>query len=110
MLQITAVGNLAADPETREIGKLEVTNFTVLVNKKRKDEEYVTALRCAVWGARAPLAFDILKKGMQVTVGGSAHMETYETKNGDTRAVLVVDVNDFRVPPKPKVESAEMPF
>ena len=110
MLSLTAVGNLAADPETREVGSLEVTNFTVLVNKRRKDEEFVTPLRCAIWGNRAKIAAEALKKGMQVTVAGQAHLETYETKNGETRANMVVDVNEFRLPPKPKVESAEMPF
>ena len=110
MLSITAVGNLAADPETRRVGKLDVTNFTVLVNKRRKSEEYVTPLRCAVWGERSKNAAELLQKGMQVTIAGQAHLETYEAKNGETRANLVVDVNEFRLPPKPKVESTEMPF
>jgi len=110
MLQVTAVGNLAADPISREVGDLLVTNFTILVNKKRKDEEYVTPLDCAVWGARAPFAQEALSKGMQLTVSGSAHIQTFQNKTGETKAKLVVDVSDFRLPPKPKVESGEMPF
>ena len=110
MLQITAVGNLAADPISREVGDLLVTNFTILVNKKRKDEEYVTPLDCAVWGGRAQFAKEALSKGMQLTISGSAHIQTYESKTGETKAKLVVDVNDFRLPPKPRVESDSMPF
>jgi len=110
MLSITAVGNICYDPENREVGALEVTNFTILVNKKRKDEEYVTALKCAVWGSRAKFAYESLKKGMQLTVSGQAHLETYQTKNGETKSQLVVDVNEFRLPPKPKVDADAMPF
>ena len=110
MLSITAVGNLASDPVTREVGSLEVTNFTLLVNKRRKDEEYVTPMDCAIWGARAKFAHEALQKGMQLTISGSAHLEMYTSKTGETKGKLVVDVNDFRLPPKPKVKTADMPF
>lgn len=110
MLQITAVGNLAADPETREVGDNTVANFTLICNKKVKGEEITSALRCAVWGPRAKVVTDFLRKGAQVTVTGQAYVETYETKTGETRANLNVAVNDFTLPPKPRVESGEMPF
>ena len=110
MLQVTAVGNLEADPIHGEVGNLEVTNFTLLVNKKRKDEEYVTPLDFAIWGARAGFAHQALTKGMQLTISGQAHLEMYQSKTGETRGKLVVDVTDFRLPPKPKVETADMPF
>ena len=53
---------------------------------------------------------DFLTKGSQVTVTGQAYIETYEAKTGETRANLNVAVNDFSLPPKPRVESGEMPF
>jgi single-strand DNA-binding protein len=110
MLQVTAVGNLAADPEVRTVGDNEVANFLILCNKKIKGEEHVSALRCAVWGPRAKVVADYLTKGSQVTVTGQAYVETYETKTGETRANLNVAVNDFTLPPKPRVETADMPF
>ena len=110
MLQITAVGNLAADPETREVEENSVANFTIICNKKVKGEEHTTALRCAVWGPRAKVVSDYLTKGSQVTVTGQAYIETYETKKGETRSSLNVAVNDFTLPPKPRVESDAMPF
>ena len=113
MLNITAVGNLAADPRSNSVGGTDVTNFRLLVNKKIKDQEYVTAVDCAVWGARAAVAAQYLTKGCQVTVAGDAHAETYERKDGSTACKLVLRVSDFTLPPRPAqsaAEPAEMPF
>jgi single-strand DNA-binding protein len=114
MLNITASGNLAADPRNNTAGSTEVTNFTLLVNKKIKDEEYVTAIDCAVWGARAAVAAQYLSKGCQITVAGDAHAETYERKDGSTACKLVLRVSDFTLPPraaqKPAPSADEMPF
>ena len=113
MLIVTACGNLAADPRNNTAGNTEVTNFTLLVNKKMKDQEYVTAVDCAVWGARAAVAAQYLTKGCQVTVAGDAHAETYERKDGSTACKLVLRVSDFTLPPRPAQAAAEpdpMPF
>jgi single-strand DNA-binding protein len=112
MLQITAVGNLAADPELKTVGDREVANFTLMVNKKVKGEDRTTALRCAVWGPRAKVVDDFLTKGSQVTVTGQAYIETFERKDGSPGASLDVAVNDFSLPPRPKAaaDDADMPF
>ena len=115
MLNITACGRLAADPRNNTAGNSEVTNFTLLVNKKTKDAEHVTAIDCAVWGARAAVAAQYLTKGAQVTVAGDAHGETYERKDGATACKLVVRVNDFTLPqraaqPAADAAPASMPF
>ena len=114
MLNITASGNLAADPRNNTAGSTDVTNFTLLVNKKIRDQEYVTAIDCAVWGARAAVAAQYLCKGCQITVAGDAHAETYERKDGSTACKLVLRVSDFTLPPRaaqqPAAAVAEMPF
>ena len=114
MLNITASGNLAADPRNNTAGSTEVTNFTLLVNKKIKDQKYVTAIDCAVWGFGAAVAAQYLSKGCQITVTGDAHAETYERKDGSTACKLVLRVSDFTLPPRPKQQpapsAAEMPF
>ena len=114
MLNITAVGNLAADPRSNTVGQTDVTNFTILVNKKMKDQEYVTAVDCAVWGARAAVAAQYLTKGDRVTVAGDAHAETFERKDGSTSCKIVLRVSDFTLPARPAQQSApsesEMPF
>lgn len=110
MLQITAVGNLAADPDLKQVGDREVANFTLMVNKKVKGEDQTTVLRCAVWGPRARIVDEYLTKGAQVTVTGQAYVETFERKDGTPGAALDVAVNDFTLPPKPKVAVDDMPF
>lgn len=112
MLNITASGNLASDPRSNSVASTDVTNFTLLVNKKIKDQEYVTAVDCAVWGARAAVAAQYLKKGSQVTVAGDAHAETYERKDGSTACKLVLRVSDFTLPPRPQqaVDPEDMAF
>ena len=114
MLNITAVGNLAADPRSNTVGQTDVTNFTILVNKKMKDQEYVTAVDCAVWGARAAVAAQYLTKGDRVTVAGDAHAETFERKDGSISCKIVLRVSDFTLPARPAQQSApsesEMPF
>ena len=106
MLNITAVGNLAADPRSNTVGQTDVTNFTILVNKKIKDQEYVTAVDCAVWGARAAVAAQYLTKGDRVTVAGDAHAETFERKDGSTGCKIVLRVTDFTLPARPAQQAA----
>ena len=111
MLNITACGNLAADPRSNTVGQTEVTNFRLLVNKKIKDQEYVTAVECAVWGARAAVAAQYLSKGDRITVAGDAHAETYERNDGSAACKIVLRVSDFTLPPRPAQPAAdEMPF
>jgi len=111
MLQITAVGRLAADPELKTIGELEVANFTLLVNRKIKGDQHTTSLRCAVWGPRAKVVDDYMTKGSQVTVTGEAHIETYLKRDGSTGASLDVTITQFTLPVKPKaVADDDMPF
>ena len=106
MLNITAVGNLAADPRSNSVGGTDVTNFTILVNKKMKDQEYVTAVDCAVWGARASVAAQYLTKGDRVTVAGDAHAETFERKDGSAACKIVLRVSDFTLPARPAQQAA----
>ena len=114
MLNITAVGNLAADPRSNTVGQTDVTNFRLLVNKKIKDQEYVTAVECAVWGARASVAAQYLTKGDRITVVGDAHAETYERNDGSAACKIVLRVTDFTLPARPSQQTApaeqEMPF
>ena len=108
MLTLTAVGNLARDPEIKTVGDTEVANFTVLCNRKGRDGDIVTAVDCSVWGKRAQVIRDYLLKGSQVTVVGDGYVEQYDRKDGGTGAKIVLRVNDFSLPPKAKV--TETPF
>ena len=114
MLNITACGYIAADLRTNTVGGVDVTNFRLLVNKKAKDQEHVTAIDCSVWGPRAAVAAQYLSKGDRITVAGDAHAETYERNDGSAACKIVLRVSDFTLPARPAQQSApaeeEMPF
>ena len=114
MLNITACGYLAADPRSNSVGGNDVTNFRLLVNKKIKDREHVTAVECAVWGSRAAVAAQYLSNGDRITVAGDAHAETYERNDGSAACKIVLRVSDFTLPARPAQQAApaeeEMPF
>ena len=103
MLNVTAVGHLTKDPEQRQVNSdLSVTNFKILVNKKIKGEDFVSAINCTIWGNMGNTAMVYLKKGDQVTVSGSALLRAYSRQNGEPGAEIELKVSEFVLPPKPK--------
>ena len=109
MLNITATGNLVADPEQNTIqtsqGNLEVTKMRLLVNKKKGQEEIVTALDCSIWGNKGNPAMAYLKKGDQITIAGAGNINIFTKQNGETGASIEVTIQEYSLPPKPKQEN-----
>jgi len=112
MLQVTAVGYLAADPTLREFDNdRQVANFRLLVNKTVKGDQVTNEIQCAVWGARAKVVMDYLRVGSQVTVTGQGLLESFMRKTGEPGACFNLAVSDFSLPPKPQTVAPEdMPF
>lgn len=110
MLQVTAVGYLAADPEIKTIKDTEVANFVLMVNKKIKGEDQVSVIKCAVWGPKAKVVGDYLSKGSQATVTGQAYVEVFERKDGSPGGAINLSITDFSLPPKQKDSAEDMPF
>ncbi len=108
MLNVTALGNVAADPQVRHAGDTSVASFRLLVNKKIKGEDLITQIDCSVWGKRAQIVMDYIKKGDQITVSGSATVRAYLRKNGEPGGCLDLRVDDFSLPARPKKE--DLPF
>ena len=113
MLNVTATGNLVADPEQNTVqtsqGSLEVTKMRLLVNKKKGKEEIITGLDCSIWGNKGNAAMAYLKKGDQITVAGAGNIKAFTLKNGEAGALIEVNVQEYSLPPKPKTPS-DMPF
>tara|TARA_R100000664_G_C2675878_1_gene85947 strand:- start:187 stop:525 length:339 start_codon:yes stop_codon:yes gene_type:complete len=112
MLNVTAVGNVAFDPEQKQVGDFKVTSFKLLVNKKIKDEEITTAIKCSVWGNRGDVVMLYVNKGMKLTVSGSAYVRAFLRKDETPAGELELRVDDFSLPQKPKAEdlASEKPF
>lgn len=86
---ITATGNLTADPEVKYLpnGKA-VANFTVACNKKSNNDAYpdkTAFLRCQAWGPLGENISNEFKKGERISIlRGDLEERQYE-KDGQKR-------------------------
>jgi len=99
---ITVVGNLTADPELRFTPSgAAVANFTVASTPRTFDKNTnewkdgdALFLRCAVWREAAENVAESLHKGTAVIVQGRLKQRSYETKEGEKRTVVELDVEE----------------
>lgn len=94
MNNLTIIGNLTRDPETRttSTGK-DVCSFAVAVNRRGKDAE-ADYFRVSVWDKLADNCQRYLAKGRKVAVTGPVSIGTYDGKDGKTHANLEVTARD----------------
>lgn len=100
---LTLIGNLTSDPELRFTPSgSPVANFTVASTPKTfdrnsnawKDGETLF-LRCAVWKEPAENVAESLQKGMRVVVTGRLKSRSYDTKEGEKRTVIELEVDEI---------------
>lgn len=91
-------GNLARDPETKQVGDQALTTFTLGVQCGWGERQSTLWLRCNLWG-RQKLA-QYLHKGDRITVSGELSQREYTTQDGQTRQSLELRVADLDLPPR----------
>ena len=100
---ITVVGNLTADPELRYTQNgLAVANFTIASTPRTfdrasndwKDGEALF-LRASVWREFAEHVAGSLTKGMRVVATGRLRQRSYETKEGEKRTSIELEVDEI---------------
>src|ERR1700759_5048626 len=100
---ITVVGNLTADPELRYTqGGLAVANFTIAspprsfdrASNDWKDGEALF-LRASVWREFAEHVAGSLTKGSRVIATGRLKQRSYETKEGEKRTSIELEVAEI---------------
>jgi single-strand DNA-binding protein len=100
---ITVVGNLTADPELRFTPSgAAVANFTVASTPRTFDKNAnewkdgeALFLRCSVWRQAAENVAESLQKGTAVIVQGRLKQRSYETKEGEKRSVVELEVDEI---------------
>ena len=100
---ITIVGNLTADPELRFIPSgAAVANFTVASTPRTYDRQSgewkdgeALFLRCNVWRDAAEHVADTLTRGSRVIVTGRLKQRSFETREGEKRTVVEVEVDEI---------------
>lgn len=99
---ITVVGNLTGDPELRFTPSgAAVASFTVAstprvldkATNEWKDGEALF-LRCSVWRQYAENVAESLSKGARVIVTGRLKQRSYETREGEKRTVIEMEVDE----------------
>lgn len=100
---ITVVGNLTADPELRFTSSgAAVASFTVASTPRTfdrntgewKDGEALF-LRCSLWRQAAENLAESLTRGARVIVQGRLKQRSFETKEGEKRTVIELDVDEI---------------
>ena len=99
---ITVVGNLTADPELRFTPSgAAVASFTIAStprNFDRNSNEWKDGealfLRCSIWRQAAENVAESLQRGMRVVAQGRLKQRSYETREGEKRTVVEMEVEE----------------
>lgn len=99
---ITVVGNLTGDPELRFTPSgAAVANFTVASTPRTFDRQAnewkdgdTLFMRCSIWREAAENVAESLTKGMRVIVQGRLVQRSYETREGEKRTVVELQVDE----------------
>jgi single-strand DNA-binding protein len=111
---ITVVGNLTADPELRFTPSgAAVASFTIASTPRQfdrntnewKDGEALF-LRCSIWRQAAENCAESLTRGMRVIASGRLKQRSFETREGEKRTVIELDVDE--IGPSLKYASAKV--
>lgn len=101
--EIHIVGNLTADPELHFTQNgFAVANCTVARTPRTLDQRTgewrdgeALFLRCNIWRDQGERVAECLRKGMRVIVVGKLKMRSFQTREGQKRSVVEIDVDDM---------------
>ncbi len=99
---LTIIGNLTQDPELRFTPSgAAVANFTVASTPRQFDRQSnewkdgeTLFMRCSVWRDAAENVAESLTRGSRVIVSGRLKSRSYETKEGEKRTVVEMEVDE----------------
>src|SRR5213596_1703051 len=99
---ITVIGNLTSDPELRFTPSgAAVANFTVASTPRTLDRQSgewkdgeALFLRCNIWRQAAENVAESLTRGARVIVNGRLKQRSFETREGEKRTVVELDVDE----------------
>jgi single-strand DNA-binding protein len=100
---ITVIGNLTGDPELRYTpAGAAVANFTVASTPRSFDrntnewkDEAALFMRCNIWREAAENVCETLTRGSRVIASGRLKQREYETREGEKRTVVELEVDEI---------------
>ncbi|MEU0078605.1 single-stranded DNA-binding protein [Micromonospora tulbaghiae] len=102
-INLTVIGNLTDDPELRftpqgaAVAKFRVASTPRYLDKASgewKDGE-PTFLSCTCWRQMAEHVAESLQRGARVIVSGRLRQRSYETREGEKRTVMELEVDEI---------------
>lgn len=101
--QVTVSGNLVSDPEVRFTQSgIAVANINIAVSSRVQDKQTkewkdgeTTYLRATAWRELAENVAETLTKGNRIIASGRLKQRNFETKEGDKRSVLELEVDEI---------------
>ena len=100
---ITIIGNLTNDPELRFTPSgAAVANFTIASTPRQFDRQAnewkdgdTLFMRCSIWRDAAENVAESLTKGTRVIASGRLVQRSYETREGEKRTVVELQVDEI---------------
>lgn len=103
MISATTIGRLTRDPEQRQAGQYNVTNFTVASDSTRKNKqgEYdTTFIRCTVFGRQGDVIAQQFQKGQPIIVSGELSTNEWQDQKGNQQQSFEMSVQNFSFVPR----------
>jgi single-strand DNA-binding protein len=98
---VTVIGNLTQDPELRFTASgVAMANISVADSRRYQDrngdwQEETSFFRGTCWRDVAENVAESLTKGSRVIISGRLKQRTWETKEGEKRNVVELDIQDI---------------
>lgn len=98
---VTVIGNLTMDPELRFTASgVAMANISVADSRRYQDrngewQEETSFFRGTCWRDVAENVAESLTKGSRVIISGRLKQRTWETKEGEKRNVVELDIQDI---------------
>ncbi len=109
--KVFLIGRLTRDPELRYTpGGQAVANFGLAVNReyptKEGRKEDTCFVNLVIWGKRAEVCAEYMKKGGLIFVEGRLQYRKWETQEKEKRSTTEVVVEDFQFLDRPAASGA----
>ncbi|MGA8656692.1 MAG: single-stranded DNA-binding protein [Chthoniobacterales bacterium] len=108
--RILFTGNLTADPELAQAGKIKVVNAALAGNEcyydqQEERQQITTFVDLKIWGAAAENFAKLARRGREIFVEGSLRQDRWEDDEGKKRSRLYVNVLSWQFTQRKPEES-----
>jgi single-strand DNA-binding protein len=108
---VTLIGNLATDPELRELGDGKHVATFLLAVDRQSAAGGADFIQIAAWNKQAEACSRFLSKGKRVAVDGRLRSRSWEEPGGKRRSAVEVVANNIQfLSPPGEAAAADTPF